>query len=275
VRDIDQAMRGLVASAEPAVVLSSLARSCNPAFSDSCTVELSEGVDDLFRVTFPMPGAGPPAVTGKAVSTSFRAAAALGHPSFAGMVVHSWAERDPTEDDAIIARLLVDRAVALVHAERLAATAARADERAAKLAIELITSRVEGEAIGILATKHQAAREEALWLLRQASHASHRKLYEVATDVVRTGDLERPPHRGASSSARRDGGEQRARPVAVASLAGMKAVGRELPGPGRHEVGGYLGDRQAARLRGLVNGPVDPDHVGDAGPAEDSPDPGG
>ncbi len=222
-----------------------------------------------------MAGAGAPAVTGKAVSTSFRAASALGYPSFAGVVVHSWVERDPTEDDAIIARLLVDRAVALVHAERLAQSAAQADERAAKLAIELITSLVEGEAIGILTTKHKAAREEALWLLRQASHASHRKLYEVATDVVRTGDLQRPPHRGACSGGRRDGGEQRARPVAVTSLAGMKAVGRKLPVPGRQEVGGHLGDRQVAPPGSLVNGPVDPGYVGHAGRAEDPPDPGG
>jgi hypothetical protein len=202
VRDIDEAMRGLVISAEPAVVLSSLARSCHPAFSDSCTVELSEGVDDLFRVTFPMAGADAPAAAGKAVSTSFRAAAAFGYPSFAGLVVHSWAERDPTEDDAIIARLLVDRAVALVHAERLAQSAARADERAAKLALDLITSRVEGEAIGILTAKHKAAREEALRVLRRASRTSHRELYEVATEVVRTGDLEWPPRRAADPARR-------------------------------------------------------------------------
>jgi hypothetical protein len=73
-----------------------------------------------------------------------------GYPSFAGLVVYSWIDRDPTEDDAIIARLLVDLALAILQRERLAQSAARADSLAAKLAIDLITSRIEGEAIGFL-----------------------------------------------------------------------------------------------------------------------------
>jgi ANTAR domain len=211
-RDLDEAMRGLVASTEPAVVLSSLAKSCNPAFSDCCTVELSEGVEPLFQVTFPMAGepafpAGPgtPPVIAATLSTRFQAAAAMGHPSFAGVVVHSWAGREPTEDDAIIARLLVDRALALVHQERLAQWAARADDRAAKLALEVITSRAEGEAIGILTTKHSLARAEALRMLRRVSHTSQRDLYDVAADVIRRGDLAWPPaHRPAGPGRRTD-----------------------------------------------------------------------
>jgi ANTAR domain len=199
-------MLGLAASAEPAVVLSSLARCCIATFSDSCSVELSEGVESLFRVTFPageeetfaakpgsvVPG-GAPRKGGRTVSTSFQAESTLGFPSYAGVVLHSWHAHDATDDDAIIARLLVDRAVALVHQERLAQCTARADERAARLALELITSRAEGEAVGILTTKHNREREEALRLLRRASRTSQRTLYEVATDVIRTGDLDYPP----------------------------------------------------------------------------------
>jgi hypothetical protein len=43
----------ITASVEPAVVLSSLARSSNPSFSDACAIELSEGTETLFRVCFP------------------------------------------------------------------------------------------------------------------------------------------------------------------------------------------------------------------------------
>jgi GAF domain-containing protein len=123
------------------VVLSSLARFSNPSFSDACAIELSEGVDALFQVSFPMPGeaklpaarqsarAGASPIAGRTVTTVFQAASGHGYPSFAGVVVHSWHERDPSEDDAIIARLLVDHALAVVQHERLAQSVARADDR--------------------------------------------------------------------------------------------------------------------------------------------------
>ena len=49
--------------------------------------------------------------------TKFQAASGHGYPSFAGIIVHSLATRDPTEDDAIIARPLVDHAPGY-HAQR-------------------------------------------------------------------------------------------------------------------------------------------------------------
>jgi hypothetical protein len=86
-----------------------------------------------------------------------------------GIAVHYWAERDPTEDDAIMARLLVDRALAIVQPERLAQAAARAESRPAGLAIDLITSRIEGEATGILMARQHITRAQAARLLRRAS----------------------------------------------------------------------------------------------------------
>jgi hypothetical protein len=60
------ALGDIASSEEPAVVLSSPARSSTPSFSDACAIELSEGTETLFRVCFPMPderparaGAGP------------------------------------------------------------------------------------------------------------------------------------------------------------------------------------------------------------------------
>lgn len=203
VREIEDAMRNIVVSDEPAVVLSSLARSSGPCFSDACAIELSEGTETPFRVCFPRtgeadfpPGAGfvrtgasPPPVAMKSIITRFQAGSGHGYPSFAGMVVHSWADRDPTGDDAIMARLLVDHALAIVQRERLAQAAARADSRAAKLTIDLITSRLEGEATGILMARHQITQEEAVRLLRRASRTSRRELPEIAASVVCAGGL--------------------------------------------------------------------------------------
>jgi len=148
VRDIEGVMSGVVCSDEPAVVLSSLARASNPAFSDACALELSEGTDALFRVSFPLadedavsPAARNAGKPWKSVTTPFQARSEHGFGSFAGVVTHSWARGDPTEDDAIIARLLVDQALAVLRRERMARALARADDRAAKLAIELITGR--------------------------------------------------------------------------------------------------------------------------------------
>jgi hypothetical protein len=218
VREIENAIRGIVRSDEPAVVLSSLARNSNASFSDACAVELSEGTRGLFQVSFPMPGdavlpasaipclAGASAVpvASKTVTTAFKAPSGYGYPSFAGVVAHTWTGRAPAEDDAIIARLLVDHALAIVQQERLAASAARADDRAAKLAIELITSRAEGEATGILMARHDATREEAARLLRRMSRASHCELPAVAAGVVHTEDLRRRLEGNASDPAMRE-----------------------------------------------------------------------
>jgi hypothetical protein len=203
--EIENAIRAIVHSDEPAVVLSSLARSSSPSFSDACAVDLSEGTGGLFQVSFPMPGdaafpadtgtgltgAGAIPVAGKTVTTAFTAPSGYGYPAFAGLVAHTWTGREPAVDDAIIARLLVDHALAIVQQERLAASAARADDRAAKLAIELITSRAEGEATGILMARHQATREEAVRLLRRMSRVSQREVPTVAAGVVHAEDLRR------------------------------------------------------------------------------------
>jgi len=207
VRDIEDVTRGIVRSAEPAVVLSSLARYSHLAFSDACAIELSEGTDALFQVSFPIldtddggddtvlpetarPGMEP--LAGRTVTTAFNSASGHGYASFAGVAVHTWIGHEPTADDAIIARLLVDYALGIVQRERLARSVASAEDRAAKLAVELITSRAEGEATGLLMARHRVTREEAVSMLRQSSGTTGRPVHEVAADVVRTRDLR--PH---------------------------------------------------------------------------------
>jgi len=195
VLDIQDVIRGMVRSAEPAVVLSSLARHSQLAFSDACAIELSEGTDALFQVSFPIPDEAVPtaldvpSLTGKTVTTAFRSASGHGYASFAGVAVHTWIGREPTADDAIIARLLVDYAMGIVQQERLTLSAACAEDRAAKLAVELITSRTEGEATGLLMARHRVTREEAVSMLRRSSGTAGRPPHEVAADMVRIRDL--------------------------------------------------------------------------------------
>ena len=217
-RDIEGVIRGMARSAEPAVVLSSLARHSQLAFSDACAIELSEGTDALFQVSFPIPDAGEavfpqaaqpvPAklgvapLAGRTVTTVFRSASGHGYASFAGVAVHAWTGREPTADDAIIARLLVDYALGIVQQERLARSAACAEDRAAKLAVELITSRTEGEATGLLMARHRVTREEAVSMLRQSAGTTGRPLHEIAADVARTRDLPAAPRGTAGAPAR-------------------------------------------------------------------------
>jgi len=222
---IEEALRGIVRSDEPAVVLSSLARCSSPSFSDGCAIELSEGTEGLFQVSFPLAGearlcarhAGPVAHAGNTtIVTPFRRPPLHGYPAFAGMAVHAWTGREPGLDDAIIARLLVEHALSIVEQERLARSAARTDERAADLAMGLINSRTVGEAIGLLMAGGQTTREDAAGVLRQMSRARRRELHEVAADVVRSGGRQRLRDIGASTQPDISSGEamapHRARP---------------------------------------------------------------
>ena len=217
-RALERKLRDVVDSAEPAVVLSSLARCCSTCFCDMCAIELSEGTEDLFRIRFPMAdddssasghGASPrdaalASAPGLMVAaTEFRAPSGHGYPAFAGVVTYVWYEHEPTESDAMVARLLVDRALAIVGQQRLAESATQAEARAAKLAIELITSRAEGEATGILMAKHRVTSHEALQLLRQLSRTSRHSLDRVAADVIRAAGLDAIPRHGTAGPPQR------------------------------------------------------------------------
>ena len=210
VRDIEDAIRGIIFPDEPAVMLSNLPGSSHPHFRDACTAELSGGAGSLFQVSFPTPGdAALPArasarpAAWKTVATAFRAGTGNRYRSLTGVIVHSWPGREPTGDDAIIARALASHALAMVRRERLARAAARADARAAKLAIDLITSRIGGEAAGILTARRQITKEEAGRLLRRPSRTSRRDRHDAAAGVVRAGGLHRLPVNRPGATARR------------------------------------------------------------------------
>jgi hypothetical protein len=213
VPEVPLAVRDLRRSAEPAVVLSSLARSSVPSFSDGCHVELSEGLEPMFRVSYPLAGdesapeghasydddSQPAWAAHNVVTTSFEIPSTFGRPSSAGLMIHSWNARIPTASEAIIARLLVDEALALVRHERLAEVAAQADRRSAQLAVETITARTIGEATGIVMATRHLTNSAAVDLLKVASRHSGRTLRDLAYEVVHAGGLTYGPNEPAAS----------------------------------------------------------------------------
>jgi hypothetical protein len=91
------------------------------------------------------------------------------------------------------------RAVGTVLAAHaaVALSAARSRERAVELQDALGSNREIGMAMGILMGRSGVTQDEAFALLRRASQQLHRKLREVAAEVVDTGALPgrtlRPP----------------------------------------------------------------------------------
>ena len=61
--------------------------------------------------------------------------------------------------------------------------------KVANLEAALQTSRSIGEAMGIVMAEHQVPEDEAFAILRKASMDTNRKLRELATEVVETGEL--------------------------------------------------------------------------------------
>jgi GAF domain-containing protein len=81
----------------------------------------------------------------------------------------------------------------------IAMSAAREHTRADQLEDALRSSREIGTAVGVLMGRGRVTQDEAFAMLRRASQHLHRKLRDVAVEVVDTGQLpERglPPRRG-------------------------------------------------------------------------------
>lgn len=77
--------------------------------------------------------------------------------------------------------------------------------RARHLEAALQTNRDIGTAIGVLMAQHKLTREQALELLRVASQDSNRKVAEIATEVVETGQLSMPRRPARSAPGVREG----------------------------------------------------------------------
>jgi len=77
----------------------------------------------------------------------------------------------------------------------IALSAVRDHERAKQLEDALQANRQIGMAIGVLMGRGGMTQDEAFALLRRASQHLHRKLREVAAEVVDTGQLPDRPQR--------------------------------------------------------------------------------
>jgi hypothetical protein len=179
-------------SDDPVVTFSGLAGACVPEFADGCQVELTDGTEPPFRVAHPASSAEDPERTpadppgsDQMLLTPFLVASRTGYPSYAGVVTHWWTRRAPSDSDAAIADLMVKHVIALVDHERLMAAVARAEDRAASLALEAICGRTINLAVGIVAHQNDLAPDEAEKQLRQSARDAGRGLLEVAASVVR------------------------------------------------------------------------------------------
>jgi hypothetical protein len=183
-------------SADPVVTFAGLPRACVPDFADGCQVELSDMAQPLFRTTHPADSAdrsertaAHPVGSDQMLLTPFRVVSRAGYPSYGGVVTHWWTRRMPSESDAAIADLMVKHLVALVDRKRLMAAVARAEDRAASLALEAISGRTINVAIGIVMHQHGLAPGDAEDLLRQSARMAGNGLPQVAASVVRSGSL--------------------------------------------------------------------------------------
>ena len=195
--DVAVKLADLIASAEPAVVFTSLAKQCVPAFCDACAIEITETGRDAYRIHYPDNDparmarvGGNNATPTYSLRTPVRNVNDRAPGGFTGAVIHTWDHHRPTDADATIAALMVDLAVTVIARKRLAADADRALATVDNLRTALKSSRHIGTALGILMATYKITDTAAFDLLRTVSQRVNRKLRDLADDVVRTGWLD-------------------------------------------------------------------------------------
>lgn len=101
---------------------------------------------------------------------------------FGVLVLHSTADGYFSEDECAVAEIFAGHAaMALMYANER--------NKTANLEIALESNREIGKAIGILIATHRITEQQAFDALRTESQHAHRKLRDVASDVVLTGEL--------------------------------------------------------------------------------------
>lgn len=191
--EVSAALEHLTTSAEPAVVFSSLAELSIRVFSHGCTVDIVEQEQAAYRISYPHTKphtSAPETPTGpvgsRMIRTTIHTPVVTGYPDYAGAVVHTWRTHHPGPADSAIARLLVDRAVAVVAQERLADRAQRTQGKVAKGQTPLGSNRRVGMAMGILAATQAINAQEAFAMLREESQRTKTTLRDVTERVIVT-----------------------------------------------------------------------------------------
>jgi hypothetical protein len=203
----------LVRSADPETVFGSLAAAYAGHTGTECTVELLSGSVVRLIQASAAQTAEPAASEQPTLSPAARQLLAgdgtpLSGPDWFALPIGASASQDTSADIPVgafhcrftnrraehdqlePARFLLTLATDLLQAER---RAARAENQSANLEIALGSSRDIGTAIGILMNAHLVTQEQAFGMLRTASQHGHRKLREVANEVIFTGSIPTPP----------------------------------------------------------------------------------
>jgi ANTAR domain len=199
----------LIRSAEAEAVFGSLATAYAQHSAAHCTVELLTG--SAVRVIHAPPPAAGGQVAGEQPSLSAAArqllagngeplvgadwfALPIGAPACqatdaevpVGAFTCRFPDRGAGHPHLEPARLLLSWATELLQAER---RLAKAHNQVTNLEIALNSNRDIGTAIGILMNAHLVTQDQAFSMLRTASQHSHRKLREIANEVIFTGSL--------------------------------------------------------------------------------------
>lgn len=229
-RGMSTDVRQLIASAEPAKVLGQLAAVIVPSIADECTVAITEHGGHVYRIRQPTndgscPRSGTPLeddlpvrtgdlpgptgdlpgpAGGKHAVTIHFSSAEGDCREFSGVLVCRWTDGyQPTDSDAGVIGLLVDRALGIVERQRL--TIQVADLRAnAGQGLALPGHQRIAAAVGILMALHHLSAAQAADLLSRASEHTHQSIRGVADTVLRTGAMPdhvhhprlQPPDRG-------------------------------------------------------------------------------
>jgi hypothetical protein len=203
---ISQVAAGIVRSADPEAVFGSLAEAYSRATGAHCTVELLIGTtvrliqappggDDTGRqptlsavARQLLSGDGAPLLAADLVALPIGAATCPG--TSADIPIGAFTCRFDGQragfDHLGAARYLIGVATEVLDTQ---SRLAKAQGQVVNLEIALASNRDIGTAIGILMNSQLVTQEEAFTMLRVASQHTHRKLREVANDVIFTGVL--------------------------------------------------------------------------------------
>lgn len=207
---VTAALARLVASPEPAVVLTSLAALCVPAFSQECCIAVAEDDQRGYWICYPgrepspestamlqrwLTGADPvDSQIGKNnLSTTITAPPEFGdtgYPGYRGVIMHRWLRYQPAAADAALARVMMHRVLDCVRQERLIQQLQQHRLQVENLQIAVLSNREIGAAVGILMAIRQVPAAAAFELLRSASQRRNLKLRDIAAEVVFTGALD-------------------------------------------------------------------------------------
>jgi ANTAR domain-containing protein len=208
---ISQVAAEIVRSSDPEAVFGSLAGAYARATGAHCTVELlmgttvrriqaPEGLDDSKQSALSpvarqlLAGNGAPLQGADLLALPIGAATCPGTSADIpiGVFTCRFGGGLASSDHLGSARYLIGVATEVLDTE---SRLAKAQTQVVNLEIALASNRDIGTAIGILMNSHLVTQDEAFTMLRLTSQHTHRKLREVANDVIFTGALVPLPSR--------------------------------------------------------------------------------